>query len=187
MRCQAAFDTLFVVVVLTVGVRAQSNAPDPASSRLSHRPAPSDSCSCCPPREQSRSVQDVIRDALAILPEQPAYVSVIDVDAQEDSRVRQALRPLEAFTLPGKPGVYVSLHGATLRRLLESRDERFYSFDVRVLAAMVWHEMAHLAGADEPAAQTREEQLWKGFMNEGCVDPELALRQMQIYVSRRPR
>ncbi len=125
MRCQAAFDTLFVVVVLTVGVRAQSNAPDPASSRLSHRPAPSDSCSCCPPRERSRSVQDVIRDALAILPEQPAYVSVIDVDAQEDPRIRQALRPLEAFTVPGNRAWYVSLQGGTLRRLLESRDKKF--------------------------------------------------------------
>jgi len=187
MRCQAAFDTLCVVVLLTVGVRAQSNAPDPASRRTSHRPAPSESCSCCPPRERSRSVQDVMRDALAILPEQPAYVSVIDVDAQEDFRVRQALRPLEAFTVPGKPGVYVSLHGATLRRLLESRDKSLYCFDVHVLAAMVWHEMAHLAGADEPAAQMREEQLWKGFMRDGCVDSELALRQMQIYVSRRPR
>lgn len=187
MRCHAAFDTLCVVVVLTVGVRAQGNAPDPASRRLSDRPAPCASCSCCPPQERSRSIQDVIRDALAILPEQPAYVSVIDVDAQEDSRVRQALHRLEAFTLPGKRGVYVTLHGTTLRRALRPRDKRIYCLDVHVLAAMVWHEMAHLAGADEPAAQTREEQLWKGFMRDGCVDPELALRQMQIYASRRPR
>jgi len=47
--------------------------------------------------------------------------------------------------------------------------------------------MAHLAGADETGAQAREEKLWKDFMRDGRVETELALRQMQIYASRRPR
>ena len=187
MHRHLAFDALCLAVVLTVGVRAQGIAPDAQNRRPCHRPAPSDRCSCCPAQEPTRSVQDVLRDALAILPEQPAYVSVIDVDAQEDSGVRKALRRLEAFTLPGKPGVYVSLHGATFQRLLGTRDRRIYSFDTHVLAAIVWHEMAHLAGADETGAQAREETLWKDFMRDGRVETELALRQMEIYASRRPR
>jgi len=74
---------------------------------------------------------------LAILPEQPTYVSLIDVDGQEDTRLRDALRRLEAFTLPGKRGVYVNVHGTTLRRALGTRDKRIYCFDLHVLAAIV--------------------------------------------------
>lgn len=102
---------------------------------------------------------------MKLLPEQPAYVSLIDPDDQDDLRIREAIGRLEAFTLAGKKGVYVNLHGPTLERALGTRDEGIYRFDIHVLAAMVWHEMAHLVGADEAEAQAREE----GYGRNSCA------------------
>lgn len=187
MRRHTAFGGLSLLVALSTSLDAQDSTTDPTSERLTQGLALHAFNGHCSDQKAVRSVEDVMRAALALLPEQPAYVSLIDVDAQDDSRVRETLRPLEAFTLPRKQGVYVNLHGATLRRAIETRDERIYRFDVHVLAAIVWHEMAHIAGADEAGAQAREEKLWKQFIRDRRLDIELALRQMQIYASRRPR
>jgi hypothetical protein len=128
---------------------------------------------------------DVVGAALAVLPRQPTYVSIIDVEAQDDRRVRETLRSLEAFTLPGKDGVYVTLCGPTLQRAIETRDEKTYRFDVHVLGAILWHEMTHLEGADERAAQRSEEALWRRFVLDGRVDARPALEQTWLYASRR--
>ncbi len=105
--------------------------------------------------------------------------------AQADPGVRESLRWFEAFTLPRKQGVYVNLESPTLRRAVATTDARICRFDVHVLAAIVWHEMAHIAGASEAGAQAREEKLWRDFIRDGSVDVESGRRQMQIYVSRR--
>ena len=44
-----------------------------------------------------------------------------------------------------------------------------------MLAAVIWHEMAHADGLDEPQAQQREEALWKDFMKRGIVDSGVGL------------
>ncbi len=134
-----------------------------------------------------RRVEAVMRGALALLPDQPAYVSVIDVDAQEDARVREVLRSLEAFTLPGRAGVYINLQSWSLQQAMQTVDDRIYRFDIHVLAAIVWHEMAHIAGENESLAQAHEEKLWKTFLRDGGVETDAGLRQLQIYASRRLR
>src|SRR6185437_6774682 len=39
-----------------------------------------------------------------------------------------------------------------------------------MLAAIIWHEMAHLEGAPEPEAQRREQELWTTFIRDRRVD-----------------
>jgi hypothetical protein len=54
-----------------------------------------------------------------------------------------------------------------------------------MLAAVIWHEMAHLGGADERGAQLAEEELWKRFVRDGVTDQVTALWYMQA-LRRRP-
>ena len=179
------FGSLSVFVMLSMGVVAHGSLSAPSASRQPSQRLADTSTMLCLSQAPPRPAEEVMAAALSLLPEQPAYVSLIDVHAQEDQRIRQALRPLEAFTLAGKKGVFVNVHGAALRRAMLARDERICRLDVHVLAAIVWHEMAHIAGADEAGAQAREEELWEQFLGERQVDAELGLRQMQIYSSRR--
>ena len=53
------------------------------------------------------------------------------------------------------------------------------------LAAVIWHEMAHLAGADEQQARKQEEALWTRFIRDQRVDPVVALRYLDA-LTRRP-
>ena len=39
-----------------------------------------------------------------------------------------------------------------------------------ILAAVIWHEMAHTDGLDEAQARRREEELWRGFVSTRVVD-----------------
>lgn len=39
-----------------------------------------------------------------------------------------------------------------------------------ILATIIWHEMAHIDGADEREAQRREEALWTQYVMEDRVD-----------------
>lgn len=185
MRSQV-FGSLFVSLMSASlsahgSVAASSAHPVPSQRQADTTVVP------CSNQTPPRPAEDVMRAALSLLPEQPAYVSLIDVEAQDDNRIREALRPLEAFILAGRNGVYVNVHGATLRRAVTAREERICRFDLHVLAAIVWHEMAHIAGADEAGAQAKEEELWRQFLRDGRVDAEPGLRQMQIYGWRSPR
>jgi len=47
-------------------------------------------------------------------------------------------------------------------------------------AAIIWHEMAHLGGADEREAQRKEEGPWKRFVVEKRVDAVTALRYLKL-------
>jgi hypothetical protein len=46
--------------------------------------------------------------------------------------------------------------GLTFDHALEGAGDWDYA-----LAAIIWHEMAHINGADEAEAQRQEEQLWR--------------------------
>lgn len=183
----AAFIAFCMLAVLPSSPKAEVAPCDHTTSRPAHLGTSHARCIRSTDGTPTRAVEDVMKAALMLLPEQPAYVSLIDPGDQDDVRIREAIGRLEAFTLAGKTGVYVNLHGPTLERALATRDEGIYRFDLHVLAAMVWHEMAHLAAADEAEAQDREERLWRQFVLAGRIDPDLGLRQMQIYAARRPR
>jgi hypothetical protein len=54
-----------------------------------------------------------------------------------------------------------------------------------MLAAVIWHEMAHTEGLDERQAQKREEDLWKQFVQRGLVDGSIGLTYLDELRRRR--
>jgi hypothetical protein len=56
---------------------------------------------------------------------------------------------------------------------------------VHALAAAIWHELAHVDGADERGARDREQMLWTTFVRDQRVDQMTALRYLSA-ISTRP-
>lgn len=123
--------------------------------------------------------RDAIRAALALLPKQPARVAVIDV-TQCRPAVRDSLLTLDAFIVRGNGVIYVVRQSAVLRGA-RSGANVFRA----MLAAILWHEMAHLDGADERGAQQAEEDLWRGFVRDGVADTLTGLRYLALLRNRR--
>jgi len=111
---------------------------------------------------------------LSLLARRPEHVAVIDPEAVKPE-VRETLFKVDAFISRGQPVVYLSPHSEVLKGAREG--SRIHTY---MLAAIIWHEMAHLDGADEPGAQRREEGLWKRFVVERRVDPVTALRYVKL-------
>jgi hypothetical protein len=53
-----------------------------------------------------------------------------------------------------------------------------------MLATVLWHEMAHLHGADERGARRAEEDLWTRFVRDGATDEVTGLRYLQALKKR---
>jgi hypothetical protein len=49
-----------------------------------------------------------------------------------------------------------------------------------MLAAVIWHEMAHADGLDEPQARRREEELWRSFVSTRVVDSAFGLAYLAV-------
>jgi hypothetical protein len=121
----------------------------------------------------------ILERVLKLLPKRPLQVVVIDPNqAQPD--VRRTLLPLDAFITKGGRVVYLTSHSEVLRGALKGAQICEY-----ILATVVWHEMAHIDGADEAEAQRREEQLWTAFLMEERVDRIQGLRYLTALKSRR--
>lgn len=128
-------------------------------------------------RDQRR-IDRAVGRAMALLPRHPLHVAVIDAyDAKPD--VRDRLLTLDAFVVNGGKAVYLVRQSVVLREAAKGS-----GFHDRVLAAIIWHEMAHLEGADEPGARRAEEQLWRGFIRDGELDPVTALRYLRALAAR---
>jgi hypothetical protein len=52
------------------------------------------------------------------------------------------------------------------------------------LAILIWHEMAHLAGADEREAQRQQEDLWMAYVATGRVDTNRGLNYLALLKKR---
>jgi len=70
--------------------------------------------------------------------------------------------------------------GVTLQGALKGAGVYDYA-----LACIIWHEMAHIDGADEPAAQRVEEELWSEFVLAGRVDRHVDMRYLALLRKRR--
>lgn len=70
------------------------------------------------------------------------------------------------------------------RPTLQAALKRADIFDY-ALAAIIWHEMAHIDGADEPAAQRAVEQLWKEFILSQRVDRVRGMKYLALLNDRR--
>jgi hypothetical protein len=118
--------------------------------------------------------------AVALLPKRPAQVLIMDAnDARPEDRTN--LLKLQAFILKGSPVIYLTLHGNVLQ--LASRGSRFHEY---MLATVIWHEMAHVAGADETEARRREEALWQRFILENAVERDAAMCYLAALRKRPP-
>jgi hypothetical protein len=127
-----------------------------------------------------RGFGPAVRRAVALLPERPAQVLVLDVnDAKPQDR--EYLSKLQAFVIRGDAVIYLTKHGEVLREALKGSP-----FHDHILATVIWHEMAHVAGADEREARRREEALWTRFMLDNTVDRDAALHYLRALRERRP-
>jgi len=75
--------------------------------------------------------------------------------------------------------VYLVEQSAVLQEA--AKGSPFYE---HVLASIIWHEMAHLDGADERGARRAEKQLWTRFVRDGISDQLTALRYLNALTNR---
>lgn len=115
-----------------------------------------------------------IGHALKLLSRRPETVAVIDPD-DATPEGRKILANSEAFIVHGARIVYVNRQSEVLKGAREGSRIHVY-----MLACVIWHEMAHIDGADERTAQRREEGLWKRFLIEGLLDRTIALRYLKL-------
>ena len=136
---------------------------------------------------------EVITRALRLLPRQPDKIVVVERD--ERSRVRSGTPPVEdvedvedvkhvehveAFVNHGGRVVYLVRQGVNLQAALKGPGIFDYA-----LATVIWHEMAHIDGADEVAAQEAEERLWREFIVSQRVDRDRGMRYLALLEKRR--
>jgi hypothetical protein len=119
-----------------------------------------------------------IERALRLLPRRPYQVSVVG-EERVGQESRAAFRRSEAFFAKGSPVIYVTSHSPVLKAAQEGS-----SVHVHALAAIIWHEMAHIEGADEAQAQKREEALWTRYVRDDLVDRTTALRYLKALSER---
>jgi len=126
-----------------------------------------------------------ISRAIAQLSRRPVHVAVIDAHEAKPG-VRETLLKLDAFTLrldavmmDRSKVVYLVKQSTVLQEA--AKGSRFYE---HVLASIIWHEMAHLDGADERGARHAEEELWTRFVRDGISDQVTALRYLNALAKR---
>jgi hypothetical protein len=127
-----------------------------------------------------RECDEVVSRVLLLLPERPNAIVVIDADRLSPA-LRQKIETAEGFVTPGERTVYLKKQALTFQRALTSGGIWDYA-----VAAVVWHEMAHIAGADEAEAQRREEQLWTRFTISRQVDVGRGLWYLRDLRKRHP-
>jgi hypothetical protein len=119
-----------------------------------------------------------VTNAVKRLPKRPPVVSIVDAD-EATPKVRESMLKLDAFITKGGRVVYVVKQSAVLEGA--ARGSALYEC---MLASIIWHEMAHIDGADERGARRAEEQLWTQFVRDAAVDPITGLRYLQALTTR---
>jgi hypothetical protein len=120
-----------------------------------------------------------LRLALEVLPRRPERIIVVDADAMPLALDKQT-RDLDAFVPIGSSVIYLRRESATLIAAEYSGGP--YPL---MLAAVIWHEMAHAEGLDERQAQQREEDLWQQFVQRALVDSGVGLAYLDDLRRRR--
>jgi hypothetical protein len=131
-----------------------------------------------PARADASCHQQAIARALRLLPRQPQRVVL--VERADVATAHGSTANVEAFIYRGGPAVYVVRQGSILRAACKGAGIFDYA-----LAATIWHEMAHVDGADEPAAQRAEAELWRRFVLKGEVDRSRGLKYLALLDDRR--
>ena len=121
-----------------------------------------------------------IERAFHLLSRKPETVAVIDPDGATPEG-QKILAGSDAFITQGGRIVYLNRRSEVLKGARQGAS----IFDC-MLAAIIWHEMAHIDGADEAGAQRKEEGLWKRLLMDGQVDRVTALRYLKLMNGRHP-
>jgi hypothetical protein len=111
-----------------------------------------------------RECDQVVSRVLRLLPQLPEAIVVIDADRSSPA-LRQSIEHFQGFVTEGEGTVYLRKQAPIFQRALQGASVWDYA-----LACTVWHEMAHIAGADERDAQRREEELCTRFLVSGKVE-----------------
>jgi hypothetical protein len=90
----------------------------------------------------------------------------------------EAIRRVDAFIVTEQDGqlrqkIYVNRESALVRRAAAGDD-----FSVKVLAAVLVHEMAHLAGQKEPEARAAEQRFFSDLITDGVISEADGLRYL---------
>jgi hypothetical protein len=118
---------------------------------------------------ETHAYDETVARAVALLPKRPPQIVVIDAEKTSPA-LRRRLERVEAFVVQGKPIVCLRKQGSVLKNAQAAAGLFDYA-----LAAVIWHEMAHIDGADERGAQEQEESLWRRFIVGHPVDVSRAL------------
>ena len=119
-----------------------------------------------------------IQSALEALPRRPARIVIVDYAAAPSAAHRA--RDLDGFVPVGSRVIYLRRQSPTLR----SAEYQGGAY-LLVLAAVIWHEMAHAEGVDETGARQREEDLWESFVRAGRVESGVGLSYLAELRQRR--
>jgi hypothetical protein len=142
--------TLAMLLMLSHAAPALAPAVRPPSTR-----DPATACIRC---------EAVIQRVLPLLPRRPLQVIVLDTEHTTEL-LKAKLAGVDGFITKGDPAVYLRMQSETFQAALAGPGIWDYA-----LAITIWHEMAHLDGADEHQAQEKEEALWREFIVNGRVD-----------------
>jgi hypothetical protein len=110
-----------------------------------------------------------LRAALEALPRTPDRIEVVAAEEMLPD-IRERVRHLFGFVLEGSRTIYLRRESAIVREA-----ERSGGPYVLMLAAVIWHEMAHADGLGEAQARRREEELWTVFLASRTVDTTFGL------------
>ena len=120
----------------------------------------------------------VLERVIRLLPRRPGPVVVFDADTAEPA-LKQRLLRLDSFVVRDRREIYLTKHSAVLAGALKG--SRFFD---HILATIIWHEMAHLDGADEHGARKAEQDLWTRYVRDQVCDEVTALRYLQALTMR---
>jgi hypothetical protein len=110
-----------------------------------------------------------LRAALDALPRRPDRIVVVGAEAIPAGFAPQ-MHDLDGFVPVGSRVIYLRRESATLREAELSGGPYLL-----MLAAVIWHEMAHAEGCDEAQARHREEELWQEYVRSGRVESGIGL------------
>ena len=110
-----------------------------------------------------------IRAALAALPRRPDRIEIVAADEMLPE-IRDRVHRMFGFVLKGSRTIYLIRDSSIIREAERSGGPYLF-----MLAAVIWHEMAHADGLDEAQARRREEELWRGFVSTRLVDSAFGL------------
>jgi hypothetical protein len=110
-----------------------------------------------------------LRAALEALPRRPDRIVVVGAEAIPPAFASQ-MHDLDGFVPLGSRVIYLRRESVTLREAELSGGPYLL-----MLAAVIWHEMAHAEGCDEAQARLREAELWQEYVRSGRVDSGIGL------------